>query len=51
MDGLAYLQEHPVPLAKLLGIEFVSATPELLIAQVRVCEESVRFQQFFTAAR
>ncbi len=39
MDGLAQLKERMLPFAKLLGIEFVSATPEKIVAELWVRDE------------
>lgn len=39
MDALAYLNEHMLPFAKLLGIEFVSAAPERIVAEMTVRED------------
>ncbi len=39
MDWLAQLRERMLPFAKLLGIEFVSATPEKIVAELWVRDE------------
>ena len=39
MDGLALLNEKMMPLAKLLGVEFVSAAPEKVVARLKVRED------------
>ena len=39
MDALALLNEKMMPLAKLLGIEFVSAAPEKIVARLKVRDE------------
>jgi 1,4-dihydroxy-2-naphthoyl-CoA hydrolase len=39
MDALAVLNEKMMPLAKLLGIEFVSAAPEKVVARLKVRDE------------
>jgi 1,4-dihydroxy-2-naphthoyl-CoA hydrolase len=39
MDALAMLNEKMMPLAKLLGIEFVSAAPEKVVARLKVRDE------------
>jgi 1,4-dihydroxy-2-naphthoyl-CoA hydrolase len=39
MDALALLNEKMMPLAKLLGVEFVSAAPEKVVARLPVREE------------
>jgi uncharacterized protein (TIGR00369 family) len=36
MDHLAIVREHMLPFAKLLGIEFLSAAPEKVVARMRV---------------
>ena len=39
MDALAPLNEKMMPLAKLLGVEFVSAAPEKIVARLKVRED------------
>ena len=39
MDALALLNEKMMPLAKLLGVEFVSAAPEKVVARLKVRED------------
>ena len=39
MDGLTKLKEKQIPFADLLGVKFVSATPERLIAEMLVRPE------------
>lgn len=39
MDALALLNEKMMPLAKLLGIEFVSAAPDKIVARLKVRDE------------
>ena len=39
MDALALLNEKMMPLAKLLGVEFVSAAPDKVVARLAVREE------------
>lgn len=39
MDALALLNEKMMPLARLLGIEFVSAAPEKVVARLRVRDD------------
>ena len=39
MDTLAHLKEQILPFAKLLGVEFVSAAPEKIVAELTVREE------------
>jgi uncharacterized protein (TIGR00369 family) len=39
MDGLALLTEKMMPLAKLIGVEFVSAAPEKVVARMKVRED------------
>jgi uncharacterized protein (TIGR00369 family) len=39
MDGLALLNEKMMPLAKLIGVEFVSAAPEKVVARMKVRED------------
>ena len=39
MDGLARLNEQALPFAQLLGIEFVAADPERVVAQMTVRDE------------
>lgn len=39
MDALALLNEKMMPLAKLLGVEFVSAAPEKVVARLRVRDD------------
>ena len=39
MDALALLNEKMMPLAKLLGMEFVSAAPDKVVARLPVREE------------
>ncbi|HVJ54931.1 MAG TPA: PaaI family thioesterase [Aliidongia sp.] len=39
MDLLARLQEHPLPFARTLGIEFVSAAKDRVVAELLVREE------------
>ena len=39
MDALALLNEKMMPLAKLLGVEFVSAAPEKIVARLKVRED------------
>ena len=39
MDALAYLNDRMLPFAKLLGIEFVSAAPEKIVAEMTVRED------------
>jgi len=36
MDGLAFLNDHPLPFAVLLGIRFTAASPERIIAEMPV---------------
>jgi uncharacterized protein (TIGR00369 family) len=38
-DLLAYLAEHPLPFAKLLGIKFLSATADRVVAEMLVRED------------
>jgi uncharacterized protein (TIGR00369 family) len=39
MDALALLNEKMMPLAKLLGVEFVSAAPDKVVARLKVRDE------------
>ena len=39
MDGLALLNEKMMPLAKLLGVEFVSAAPDKVVARMKVRDD------------
>jgi 1,4-dihydroxy-2-naphthoyl-CoA hydrolase len=39
MDGLARLRGLPLPFASLLGVEFVSASPERVVAELLVRED------------
>jgi uncharacterized protein (TIGR00369 family) len=39
MDALARLNEKMMPLAKLLGVEFVAAAPEKVVARLEVRED------------
>jgi len=39
MDMLARLKEKPLPFAELLGIEFVSAAPDKVVAEMTVRDE------------
>ena len=39
MDALALLNEKMMPLAKLLGVELVSAAPEKVVARLKVRED------------
>ena len=39
MDALAQVTERMLPFAKLLGIEFVSASPERIVAELTVRED------------
>ena len=39
MDALALLREKMMPLARLLGVEFVSATPDKIVARLLVRED------------
>lgn len=39
MDALAHVKERMLPFAKLLGIEFVSASPERIVAELTVRED------------
>ena len=39
MDALALLNEKMMPLAKLLGIEFLSAAPDKVVAKLKVRDE------------
>lgn len=39
MDALALLKEKMMPLAKMLGVEFVSAAPDKVVARLPVREE------------
>jgi uncharacterized protein (TIGR00369 family) len=39
MDGLALLNEKMMPLAKLIGVEFVTAAPEKVVARMKVRED------------
>lgn len=39
MDALALLHEKMMPLAKLLGVEFVSAAPEKVVARMTVRDD------------
>ena len=39
MDGLALLNEKMMPLAKLIGVEFVSAAPDKVVARMKVRED------------
>jgi uncharacterized protein (TIGR00369 family) len=39
MDALALLNEKMMPLAKLLGVEFVAAAPEKVVARLEVRED------------
>ena len=39
MDALARLQELKLPFAELIGIEFIEAAPELVVAEMTVREE------------
>lgn len=39
MDALALLNEKMMPLAKLLGVEFVSAAPEKVVARLKVRDD------------
>src|SRR5918995_6076268 len=39
MDALALLNEKMMPLAKLLGVEFVSAAPEKVVARMTVRDD------------
>jgi uncharacterized protein (TIGR00369 family) len=39
MDGLALLNEKMMPLAKLLGVEFVSAAPDKVVARLEVRDD------------
>jgi uncharacterized protein (TIGR00369 family) len=39
MDALALLNDKMMPLAKLLGVEFVSAAPEKVVARLKVRED------------
>lgn len=39
MDGLALLNEKMMPFAKLIGVEFVSAAPEKVVARMKVRED------------
>ena len=39
MDALALLNEKMMPLAKLLGVELVSAAPEKVVARLAVRDE------------
>jgi len=39
MDALALLNEKMMPLAKLLGVEFVSAAPDKVVARLTVRDE------------
>ena len=39
MDALALLNEKMMPLAKLIGVEFVSAAPDKVVARLRVRDD------------
>jgi len=39
MDALALLNEKMMPLAKLLGVEFVSAAPDKVVARLKVRDD------------
>ncbi|HEY7610086.1 MAG TPA: PaaI family thioesterase [Alphaproteobacteria bacterium] len=39
MDGLAVLNEKMMPLAKLIGVEFVSAAPDKVVARLKVRDD------------
>jgi uncharacterized protein (TIGR00369 family) len=39
MDGLALVNEKMMPLAKLLGVEFVSAAPDKVVARMKVRDD------------
>mgnify|MGYP002625963322 CR=1 FL=1 len=39
MDALALLNEKMMPLAKLLGVEFVSAAPDKIVAKLKVRDD------------
>ncbi len=39
MDGLTLLHEKMMPLARLLGVEFVSAAPDKVVARLKVRDE------------
>jgi uncharacterized protein (TIGR00369 family) len=39
MDRLAHVRDRMLPFAKLLGIEFVSASPERVVAELQVRED------------
>lgn len=39
MDALALLNEKMMPLAKLLGVEFVSAAPDKVVAKLKVRDD------------
>ncbi len=39
MDALALLNEKMMPLAKLLGIEFISAAPDKVVAKLKVRDD------------
>ena len=39
MDGLAVVNEKMMPLAKLIGVEFVSAAPEKVVARMKVRDD------------
>jgi 1,4-dihydroxy-2-naphthoyl-CoA hydrolase len=39
MDGLTLLNEKMMPLARLLGVEFVSAAPDKVVARLKVRDE------------
>lgn len=39
MDLLSYYKAHPLPFAELLGIELVSATAELVVAEMTVRDD------------
>jgi uncharacterized protein (TIGR00369 family) len=39
MDGLALLNEKMMPLAKLIGVEFISAAPDKVVARLKVRDD------------
>jgi uncharacterized protein (TIGR00369 family) len=39
MDGLAFLEQNPLPFARLLGIRFVAAAPERVVAEMIVPDD------------
>ena len=39
MDGVAFLEQNPLPFARLLGIRFVAAAPERVVAEMIVPDD------------